>query len=99
MGYRRKHLFPPSRSGHMGRGQLKDKIKAHYIGKGAYRVVFWTGTAEYAHWKNLATIKCLERNRLNLLFEVDKESAQRQAQPIAGSLLSRVFGRRKDLQP
>jgi hypothetical protein len=57
-------------SGHMGRGQLKDKIKTHYICKGAYRVVFWTGTAEYAHWKNLATIKCLERNRLNLLFEV-----------------------------
>ncbi|HOW53622.1 MAG TPA: hypothetical protein PLR60_03120 [Syntrophorhabdaceae bacterium] len=57
-------------SGHMGRGQLKDKIKAHYICKGAYRVVFWTGTAEYAHWKNLATIKCLEKNRLNLLFEV-----------------------------
>lgn len=57
-------------SGHMGRGQLKDKIKAHYIGKGAFRVVFWTGTAEYAHWKNIATIKCLEKNRLNLLFEV-----------------------------
>lgn len=57
-------------SGHTGRGQLKDKIKAHYIGKGVFRVVFWTGTAEYAHWKNLATIKCLEKNRLNLLFEV-----------------------------
>jgi hypothetical protein len=57
-------------SGHMGRGQLKDKIKNHYIGKGAYRVVFWTGTAEYAHWKNMDTIKCLEQNRLNILFEV-----------------------------
>jgi hypothetical protein len=57
-------------SGHMGRGQLKDKIKARYIGKGAFRVVFFMGTAEYAHWKNLATIKCLEKNRLTLLFEV-----------------------------
>ena len=57
-------------SGHMGRGQLKEKIKAHYIGKGAFRAVFFMGTAEYAHWKNLATIKCLEKNRLNLLFEV-----------------------------
>lgn len=59
-------------SGHMGRGQLKEKIKAHYIGKGAFRVVFFLGTAEYAHWKNLATIKCLEKNRLNLLFEVSR---------------------------
>ena len=56
----------------MGRGQLKEKIKAHYIGKGAFRVVFFTGTAEYAHWKNTATIKCLEKNRLNLLFEVTR---------------------------
>ncbi len=63
-------LFFEFDSGHMGRGQLKDKIKARYIGKGAFRAVFWTGTAEYAHWKNLSTIKCLEKNRLNLLFEV-----------------------------
>jgi len=72
-------------SGHMGRGQLKDKIKAHYIGKGAYRVVFWTGTAEYAHWKNLATIKCLERNRLNLLFEVARRTLKDKPNRLLGA--------------
>jgi hypothetical protein len=61
-------------SGHMGRGQLKEKITTHYIGKGAFRVVFFLGTAEYAHWKNLATIKCLEKNRLTLLFEVARRA-------------------------
>ncbi len=72
-------------SGHMGRGQLKDKIKAHYIGRGAYRVVFWTGTAEYAHWKNLATIKCLEKNRLNLLFEVSKRALKDKPNRLLGA--------------
>lgn len=60
-------------SGHMGRKQLKVKIMTHYVGKGAYRVVFWMGTAEYAHWKNVATIKCLERNRVNMLFQLTRK--------------------------
>ncbi len=79
------YLYFEFDSGHMGRGELKDKIKAHYIGRGAYRVVFWTGTAEYAHWKNLATIKCLEKNRLNLLFEVSRRALKDKPNRLLGA--------------
>jgi hypothetical protein len=57
-------------SGHMGRKQLIEKINAHYKGRGAFRVIFWMGTAEYAHWKDLERIKNLERRRLNMLFDI-----------------------------
>jgi hypothetical protein len=57
-------------SGHMGRKQLIEKITTHYRGRGAYRVIFWMGTAEYAHWKNVERIKNLEQNRLNMLFDI-----------------------------
>lgn len=72
-------------SGHMGKGQLLDKIRTHYICKGAYRVVFWMGTAEYAHWKNMPTIKCLEKNRLDLLFEIVKTVLRDKPNRILGA--------------
>jgi hypothetical protein len=57
-------------SGHMGKKQLRDKIRTHYAGKGAFRVIFWMGTAEYAHWKHTERIKFLEEKRLNMLSEI-----------------------------
>ncbi len=60
-------------SGHMGRKQLTEKIKTHYTGKGMFRVVFWMGTAEYAHWKDLAQIRGLERNRVTMLFAISRQ--------------------------
>lgn len=72
-------------SGHMGKKQLTEKIKSHYIAKGAYRVVFFLGTAEYAHWKNLDTIKCLERNRLTLLFRIIKKVLRDKPNRILGA--------------
>lgn len=60
-------------SGHMGRKQLVDKLRTHYAGKGMYRVVFWMGTAEYAHWKNAAKIKVLEQKRLLMLFAISRQ--------------------------
>lgn len=72
-------------SGHMGTKQLTDKIKAHYICKGAYRVIFWTGTAEYAHWKNIDNIKRLERKRLNMLFEITRNILRSKPNRILGA--------------
>jgi hypothetical protein len=69
----------------MGKGQLIDKIKAHYIGKGAYRVLFWMGTAEYAHWKNMERIKSLEQNRLNVLFDVVRAVMKEKPNRILGA--------------
>lgn len=72
-------------SGHMGKKQLSDKIKIHYTGKGAYRTVFWMGTAEYAHWKNTETIKCLERNRRDLLFKITSKVLKEKPNRILGA--------------
>lgn len=60
-------------SGHMGRKQLIEKIRAHYTGKGAFRVVFWMGTAEYAHWKHRHRIDALEEKRLRMLFDITRK--------------------------
>jgi hypothetical protein len=60
-------------SGHMGRRQLIEKIRTHYTGRGTFRVLFWMGTAEYAHWKDLARIKTLERKRLRMLSAIGRE--------------------------
>jgi len=57
-------------SGHMGRKQIEDKVRCHYLGKGAFRVIFWMGTSEYAHWKDRGRIKALEAKRLSLFFEI-----------------------------
>jgi len=72
-------------SGHLGKKQLIDKIKTRYIGKGAFRVIFWTGTAEYAHWKNVATIKCLEKNRLDLLFKITRKVLKEKPNRVLGA--------------
>lgn len=72
-------------SGHMGKEQLLEKIKAHYVCKGAYRVIFWTGTAEYAHWKNIDNIKHLERKRLNMLFEIARTILRDKPNRILGA--------------
>lgn len=72
-------------SGHMGRKQLFDKIKSHYTGKGAFRVIFWMGTAEYAHWKHLERIKSLEQNRLNVLFEIIRKVLKDKPNRILGA--------------
>jgi hypothetical protein len=72
-------------SGHMGRKQLKEKITSHYIGKGAYRVLFWMGTAEYAHWKHTERIKSLEQNRLTVLFDVVRHLMKEKPNRILGA--------------
>ncbi len=72
-------------SGHMGRKQLEDKIRVHYAGKGAFRVVFWMGTAEYAHWKNRRRIRSLEEKRLKLLFEITKEVLRDKPNRVLGA--------------
>jgi hypothetical protein len=72
-------------SGHMGRKQLIEKIRDHYTGRGAFRVIFWMGTAEYAHWKNVERIKFLEQNRLNVLFEIIKKILKDKPNRILGA--------------
>ena len=72
-------------SGHMGKKQLIEKIKERYICKGAYRVVFFLGTAEYAHWKNIETIKCLERNRLDILFRIVRKVLKDKPNRVLGA--------------
>jgi hypothetical protein len=72
-------------SGHMGRKQLTEKIKAHYIGKGAFRVIFWMGTAEYAHWKNRTRIILLEESRLRMLFDITKRVLKDKPNRIVGA--------------
>jgi hypothetical protein len=72
-------------SGHMGRQQIKDKIRTHYAGKGTFRVVFWMGTAEYAHWKDAKRIKALEQKRLELLFEIVRKVLRDKPNRILGA--------------
>ena len=79
------HLYFEFDSGHMGRKQLTEKIKAHYRSKGAYRVIFWMGTAEYAHWKNIDRIKFLEENRLGMLFDIVAKVLKEKPNRILGA--------------
>lgn len=72
-------------SGHMGRAQLVEKMRTHYTGKGAFRVIFFMGTAEYAHWKNKERIKGLERKRLELLFEIVREELRDKPNRVLGA--------------
>jgi hypothetical protein len=72
-------------SGHMGRKQLREKILTHYRSKGAYRTIFWMGTAEYAHWKNIRKIKLLEENRLKMLFEIVGRTLKEKPNRILGA--------------
>jgi hypothetical protein len=52
---------------------------------GAYRVIFWMGTAEYAHWKNMEKVKSLEQNRLNMLFDIIKNVLKDKPNRILGA--------------
>lgn len=72
-------------SGHMGRKQIMEKLRDHYTGQGAFRVIFWMGTAEYAHWKDMERIKNLEQNRLNMLFEIIKKVLKDKPNRILGA--------------
>jgi hypothetical protein len=72
-------------SGHMGRKQLAEKMRTHYAGKGTFRVIFWMGTAEYAHWKNEARIKTLEQKRLRMLFEIVKAELGNKPNRVLGA--------------
>ena len=72
-------------SGHMGRKQLQEKIRTHYVGKGAFRVLFWMGTAEYAHWKHTERIKFLEEKRLRMLFSIVSHVVREKPNRILGA--------------
>lgn len=72
-------------SGHMGKKQLVAKIREHYIGKGAFRVIFFIGTAEYAHWKNRKHIKCLEDRRLRMFFRIVRKLLKDKPNRIAAA--------------
>ena len=75
-------------SGHMGRKQIKDKIRTHYAGKGTFRIVFWMGTAKYAHWKNVKRIKALEQKRLDMLFEIVRQVLRDKPNRVLGATYS-----------
>jgi len=56
------------------RKQLTEKINEYYSGKGQFQVIFWMSTDYYTHWKTKDNIMKLEENRVNLLFNVVRES-------------------------
>lgn len=67
-------------NGHMTADQLEEKIKTHYLERGAYQVIFWMATAE--HTEN---IKNLEQNRLNMLFDIIKKVLRDKPNRILGA--------------
>jgi hypothetical protein len=72
-------------NGHMTRTQLIEKIRNHYRVKGAYRVVFWMASAEYSHYKHSQRINSLEQKRLNMLFDIIKETLKDKPNRILGA--------------
>lgn len=73
-------------NGNEDRKQLAEKIRSHYSGKGKFQVIFWMTTDYYSHWKTKESIKKLEENRLNLLFEVvQKELRHKPNRVLAAS--------------
>ncbi len=78
-------------NGHMNEDQLRDKIQRYYSGKGKFIVIFWMATAEYAHWKTKENIKRLEKNRLNMLFDILKETMREKPNRILGACYSQFL--------
>lgn len=72
-------------NGHMTRSQLTEKIRNHYAGKGAFRVIFWMASAEYSHYKHSQRINSLEEKRLNMLFEIIKHNLKDKPNRILGA--------------
>ena len=56
-----------------------------FMGRGAFRVILWMGTVEYAHWKNLERIKNLEQNRLNMLLDIIRKILKDKPERILGA--------------
>lgn len=82
---RTKDLYFEMDNGHMDDAQLADKIRTHYSGHGAFRVVFFMATKEFQHWKTKQHLKQLELKRLYMLFEIIKRVLPEKPNRILGA--------------
>ena len=80
-----EHIYFELDNGNEDRKQLAEKIQQNYSSKGKFQVICWMTTDYYSHWKTMENIKKLENNRLNLFFDIVKETIPQKPNRILGA--------------